>query len=450
MTTHATSHRRRTPAGIALILAAVAALGAAAAQAQPFTDHIEIASHYPTLQEAVDAAGPFGMLIVDQSYTGLQSLVLPRPFRMVGKGLQGSAILGFDIVAGSAVTVGPGPGDGWVEIESLDIEGPFAHGNGVFTTARGIDLTNTHEVFLRNVTVRGFDVGVYGNVSFSLQATECNVSLNQRYNYHLAEQAQSWRIVGGLSSQSGRFGIFIQNSNDTLIDGVRMESNRNAAIYTEGIGTHVSHNRFECHVHPNVPLCQPTTRAVVIGPSAAETTLVANYYSGIALDDLSAARTTYRFEAGHTAQIHPPDGADALSVKRPSEATPTFLVDAQARVRIGPEQGAAAKLTVNADAAEDALRLRTGGITHLLLAADGQLGVGTASPTAQVQVQAGSGEDALLVRTFASVTPRLLVDDQGNVGVGTAAPAERLHVEGNIHLNGDLVSDGEICIGSGC
>ena len=37
-----------------------------------------------------------------------------------------------------------------------------------------------------------------------------------------------------------------------------------------------------------------------------------------------------------------------------------------------------------------------------------------------------------------------------SVGIGTNVPTERLQVEGNIKLNGNITSDGEICIGSGC
>ena len=36
----------------------------------------------------------------------------------------------------------------------------------------------------------------------------------------------------------------------------------------------------------------------------------------------------------------------------------------------------------------------------------------------------------------------------GNVGIGTNNPIEQLDVNGNIRLNGNIVSPGDICIGS--
>jgi len=35
-----------------------------------------------------------------------------------------------------------------------------------------------------------------------------------------------------------------------------------------------------------------------------------------------------------------------------------------------------------------------------------------------------------------------------NVGIGTASPQEKLDVNGNIKLSGNIVSDGDICIGA--
>ena len=38
----------------------------------------------------------------------------------------------------------------------------------------------------------------------------------------------------------------------------------------------------------------------------------------------------------------------------------------------------------------------------------------------------------------------------GRLGIGTASPSDKLQVEGDLRLNGNLVSNGDICIGSGC
>lgn len=456
---------------------------------------LEFASNHPSLQDAITAAGPGGTLIVDQAYPNLTGpIVLPSRFRLVGLGIQGDAVLAFPTqVAGSALTIAParGAAASWVEIEHIDIEGPFIPGQGIVTSARGIDLTDAHNVYIRNVTVRGFDVGIFGFNSQGIDIENANVSVNATDNYRVAGISTSWRISGGVSRFAGRHGVAVLDGNDAVIEGVVLESNRDSGVFTNTLGTHIQNNRFECHVHPAHSFCEPTTVAVRIGATATETTLVDNLYSGIAVVDESIQRSTYRFDNAHPVEISPQPGIDPLRIRFAGEAQPDFRIDGAGRVLVGPPQGTVARMTVNADANEDALRLRTGGITHLVLAGDGQLGVGTASPTAQLHINAGSGEPALLVNTSGSADPRVTVDAQGRllvgppsgvsarftingeagetplrirndgvthfliqgngrVGLGTATPDERLHVEGNLKLNGNLVSDGEICIGSGC
>jgi hypothetical protein len=41
-----------------------------------------------------------------------------------------------------------------------------------------------------------------------------------------------------------------------------------------------------------------------------------------------------------------------------------------------------------------------------------------------------------------------ITNPSGNVGIGTGSPSEKLDVNGNIRLTGDIVSPGDICIGS--
>ena len=41
-----------------------------------------------------------------------------------------------------------------------------------------------------------------------------------------------------------------------------------------------------------------------------------------------------------------------------------------------------------------------------------------------------------------------MLSSNGNVGIGTTTPTEALHVAGNIRLTGNVVSTGDICIGT--
>jgi len=41
-----------------------------------------------------------------------------------------------------------------------------------------------------------------------------------------------------------------------------------------------------------------------------------------------------------------------------------------------------------------------------------------------------------------------ILASNGNVGIGTATPTEQLDVNGNIKLNGNILSNGDICIGA--
>ncbi|HKH46652.1 MAG TPA: NosD domain-containing protein [Thermoanaerobaculia bacterium] len=411
-------------AALGLALAAFSLVPAAGAQ--PFTDNIEIASQHPTLQAAINAAGEGGMLIVDRDYQNLSPLVLPRRFRMMGKGPQGNAVLAFQgLAAGSALSIAPS-GDAYVVIEDLDIEGSFTPINGFQTSARGIDLTGSNIVFLRQVVVRGFDIGVYGEGSLSVFADNCNVSLSNTDNYQLTAGSNSWRITGGISSQAGRYGVNAGVVNDTLIHGVRMESNSDAAIFTEAVSTHITNNRFECWVDPRLDLCDATSRAVILGPSAIETTLVDNYYSGIGVVDQSTAHSTYRFDNGHAVEISPPAGTDALTVRLAGSASPEFEVDDQAWVQIGPDQGTKARLTVNTDSGEDALRVRTGGVTRLMVLSNGKVGVGTSVPGAKLQVASGdlyvsTVGNGVILRSPNGSCFRMTVSNAGTLGAAAVA-----------------------------
>jgi hypothetical protein len=109
---------------------------------------------------------------------------------------------------------------------------------------------------------------------------------------------------------------------------------------------------------------------------------------------------------------------------------------------------------------------------------DGRVGIGTTSPVqklhisdpADARLRVSAGEATFQFEsqgTFSQMgnvsnhdlhfytnnTRRAVITNGGNVGIGTTRPAEKLDVEGNIHLSGlnpKITSNGEICIGSGC
>jgi hypothetical protein len=142
--------------------------------------------------------------------------------------------------------------------------------------------------------------------------------------------------------------------------------------------------------------------------------------------DLSTAHTTYRFDNGQPVEISPPAGTGALAVRLAGSASPEFEVDDQSWVRIGPVQGTAARFTVNADAGEDALRVRTAGITRLMVMSTGNVGVGTSLPGARLQVAGGDAYvstvgNGVILRSPNGNCFRMTVSNAGTLGSAAVA-----------------------------
>ncbi|MEQ8768126.1 MAG: FG-GAP-like repeat-containing protein [Planctomycetota bacterium] len=245
---------------------------------------VRYASHFASLQAAIDDAGLAGTVIVDRVYTDLDPIVLPRRFRLIGDGPQGNAAIAFRNTTGSSITVDTTIfDDDYVTIENLAITGPATG------TSIGIDLTNTHIVFLDRLIIRNFDIGIYGTSSFTVFINRCGLAACLTDNIRIGFDANSWRVRDTICSFAGEYGIRVGNGNQNVIEGVRFESNGVAAIHTAGLGTHIARNRFESNGAPGVG-------GVDIDAAAQLTSLIDNLYSSDGVTDASVTGQTLRLE----------------------------------------------------------------------------------------------------------------------------------------------------------
>jgi hypothetical protein len=220
-----------------------------------------------TLQSIVDQVGPARVLVVDQDCTVDGPLLLPERFTLTGAGWVGAGTL--ILTPGAGIFLDSGiDSEAHTTIENLQIQGP---GSGT-----AITLDHRHQVHLRDLVVRGFEYGVDANVSFSVMVDDCSFH-NNTTSLRLGTEANSWRIRGGICSQSTTCMDLhpAGDGNDTLVEGVRMESN-GVAVRVGGASTYVAFNRFEGN-----------TTDVETAPGAQGTVLLANNVDEDTRSDLS-------------------------------------------------------------------------------------------------------------------------------------------------------------------
>lgn len=71
--------------------------------------------------------------------------------------------------------------------------------------------------------------------------------------------------------------------------------------------------------------------------------------------------------------------------------------------------------------------------THMIVRSNGNIGIGTITPTARLSVKAAGTGTGLLVRfTDSADAPKVTVLDNGNVGIGIENPSYPLEVKGPI------------------
>lgn len=217
------------------------------------------------LQDIVDSIGPIATLTVDQSCWIDNTLVLPHRFTLRGEKWSGNGSI--EIAAPVGIRFSPGTSnDSNSTIEDLDLV-------GVVSGATGISIEGRHKIRLRDLHVHHLQTGVYGEVAFSVDIDDC-IFHNNDVSIQAGLEANTWRIRGGICSQSGTCIRLHENydGNDALVSGVRMESN-DTAIEIGGHSVYVAFNRFEGN-----------TEDVVQLPTAHGVAMVANNIGGLHSD----------------------------------------------------------------------------------------------------------------------------------------------------------------------
>lgn len=189
------------------------------------------------IQEVVDAVGPARVLILDQNCTvGELGLHLPERFTLSGAGWAGAGTLFVDGSRGIWFDSGA-DNETHTTVENLQIQGAG--------TGTAFALVDRHQVLLRNLVVRGFDTGVMASNSYSVTIEHSNFN-NNEVGLSLGSNANGWRIIDGICSQNTTCMDIHPggDGNDTLVIGVRMESN-GTAIRVGGLSTSILSSRFE-------------------------------------------------------------------------------------------------------------------------------------------------------------------------------------------------------------
>lgn len=246
------------------------------------------------LQNIIFNIGSSGTLIIDKACVLNAGLRLPSRFTLKGIGIGLEGQLSFNHY-GIALSVCQQPARSrYVTISDLDLYGPYRDGGRVLgNNSKGISLANADSVYLSNIRVSHFSTGVMGSNTYSVFIRGSNISANKKDNIQIGYAANGWRIRDSIVSQAGRWGINVlgegdadplllpgdelwQESNDLLIDGVRLESNGMGGIRTNARATRITNTRLEFNGHG---IGAPQYQGIRVDSNARQTRILTNMFS---------------------------------------------------------------------------------------------------------------------------------------------------------------------------
>jgi hypothetical protein len=196
------------------------------------------------LKQVNTTANAFATLIVDQSCTAAnaikQTLVMPDRFTLAGVGIDGTGVLAFDLPDNVPAIRFANAADAAIRmstIRDLNLAGGCC--NQV-----GIDVSHSQFVYIKNVRLQSFAIGLTGNTAFSVFVDQSSLHDNA-YNIVMGDDTTSWRVRDTGTSR-GLLGVHIgPTARGHLVSGGRIESNWGPGVRIDGWGNVIENTWFE-------------------------------------------------------------------------------------------------------------------------------------------------------------------------------------------------------------
>ena len=196
------------------------------------------------LKQAATSAHAASTLIVDQTCSGAQAiretLVLPDRFTLAGVGIDGTGILGFDLpdnVPAIRFASSPAVVNRMATIRDLNLAGACCG-------QVGIDVSNSQFVYIRNVRLQSFAIGLFGSHAWSIFVEGSNIH-NNAYNIVMGDDTTTWRVRDTVTNQ-GLIGIQMNaTARGHLVSGGRVKGNWGPGIRVDGAMNVIDGTWFE-------------------------------------------------------------------------------------------------------------------------------------------------------------------------------------------------------------
>ena len=196
------------------------------------------------LKQAATSAHAASTLIVDQTCSGAhairETLVLPDRFTLAGVGIDGTGILGFDLpdnVPAIRFANASGVVNRMATIRDLNLAGACCG-------QIGIDVSNSQFVYIRNVRLQSFAIGLFGSHAWSIFVEGSNIH-NNAYNIVMGDDTTTWRVRDTVANQA-LIGIQMNaTARGHLVSGGRVEGNWGPGIRVDGAMNVIDGTWFE-------------------------------------------------------------------------------------------------------------------------------------------------------------------------------------------------------------